>query len=122
MKLTLTLDTPHSARLRISGNLDFVTAPELLGNASDVIAQHDQLRHLHLDLGDLDFCDSAGLSVLILIGRQTAERRVRLHLDNRPEQLDRILQVTGLFEHFASVPATESSSQSGEGTQDETVG
>ena len=122
MKLTLTLDTPHSARLQISGNLDFVSAPEFLDNASEVFARHNELRHLHLDLGELDFCDSAGLSVLILIDRKAAEHRVRLHLDNRPDQLDRILQVTGLFDHFVSVPTAEPSAQSPAGTQDETVG
>ncbi|QEN12130.1 STAS domain-containing protein [Mycolicibacterium sp. ELW1] len=122
MKLTLTFDTPTAARLHISGTLDFVFASELLDNASEVLAGHDRLRQLHLDLSDLDFCDSAGLSVLILVDRLTTERGVRLHLDNRPEQLNRILQVTGLFDHFTSVATADSPAASAEGTQDETVG
>lgn len=31
MNLTVTLDTPHSARLILAGELDFVAAPQLLG-------------------------------------------------------------------------------------------
>ncbi|BBX10511.1 STAS domain-containing protein [Mycolicibacterium aichiense] len=121
MNLTLTTDTPQSACVRLSGDLDFVSSPQLLDTVSELLADNGRLRHLHLDFGGVTFCDSAGLAALIVIERHTAEADVRLHLDHRPSQLDRILDVTGLLAHFTE-PRPEVGQSSSEGTQDETVG
>lgn len=118
MNLAVTLDTPDSARLIIAGELDFVAAPQLLGAATEVLGEHDQLRHLHLDFEGLTLCDSAGLAALVVIGRRCAASRVLLHLDRKTRQLDRILDVTGLSEHFA----TAASQPDAAATHDETVG
>jgi anti-anti-sigma factor len=55
---------------------------------------------LHLDFSELTFLDSAALSRLLMLHRRTSQAGVALHLDHRPQFLDRVLQVTGLFEHF----------------------
>jgi anti-anti-sigma regulatory factor len=55
---------------------------------------------LHLDFSELTFLDSAVLSRLLMLHRRTSQAAVALHLDHRPQFLDRVLQVTGLFEHF----------------------
>lgn len=119
MNLTVTLDTPHSARLQISGDLDFVGAPALLDTVSALMSRHDELRHLHIDFANLTFCDSAGLSALVIVHRRCSESRVRLHLDHKTGQLDRILTVTGLADHFTAAHGAGSGAK---GTQDETVG
>jgi anti-anti-sigma factor len=55
---------------------------------------------LHLDFSELTFLDSAALSGLLMVHRRTSHAGVALHLDHRPQFLDRVLQVTGLFDHF----------------------
>lgn len=120
MNLTVTLDTPHSARLILAGELDFVAAPQLLGAVSGVMREHDNLRHLHLDFEGMTLCDSAGLAALVVIERRCTAARVRLHLDRKTRQLDRILDVTGLHEHFATSAANTNPVE--HDTQDETVG
>ncbi|BBZ79044.1 anti-sigma factor antagonist [Mycolicibacterium anyangense] len=121
MNLTVTLDTPHSARLIVAGELDFVAAPQLLATASQVLRENDSLGHLHLDFADLTLCDSAGLATLVLIERRCTESRVRLHLDRTTRQLERILDVTGLREHFAAAASAQPEPRA-DGNQDETVG
>ena len=60
----------------------------------------DTMSDLHLDFSELTFLDSAALSGLLTLHGRTSEARVALHLDHRPQFLDRVLQVTGLFDHF----------------------
>ena len=68
---------------------------------------------LRLDFSGLTFLDSAALSGLLLLQRRTTESGVQLHLDHRPAFLDRVLQVTGLHDHFA---ASHSDAAAGERT------
>lgn len=121
MNLTVTHDSPHSARLSITGELDFVAAPQLLDAISALMCQHTAPRHLHLDFAGLTLCDSAGLAALVVIDRRCSEARIRLHLDRKTRQLDRILDITGLAEHFAAA-ASSPAEPGAEATQDETVG
>jgi len=55
---------------------------------------------LHLDFSELTFLDSTALPRLLMLHRRTSQAGVALHLYHRPQFLDRVLQVTGLFEHF----------------------
>ena len=52
-------------------------------------------------LQELTSLDSAALSRLLMLHRRTSQAGVALHLDHRPQFVDRVLQVTRLFEHFA---------------------
>ncbi|MGA8327942.1 MAG: STAS domain-containing protein [Mycobacterium sp.] len=92
--------TPQTARVRLTGDLDYESIDELVTTASRLLAQHVDLADLHLDFSELAFLDSAALSGLLLIHRHTAHSGVELYLDHRPAFLDRVLQVTGLFGHF----------------------
>ena len=60
---------------------------------------------LHLDFSELTFLDSTALPRLLMLHRRTSQAGVALHLDHRPQFLDRVLQVTGLFERFDLTPA-----------------
>jgi anti-anti-sigma factor len=90
----------RSASVRIAGDLDYETADDLLEAASRLLARQNAMCDLHLDFSELTFLDSAALSRLLMLHRRTCAARVALHLDHRPRFLDRVLQVTGLFEHF----------------------
>jgi anti-anti-sigma factor len=92
--------TGRSACVRVTGDLDYETADEVVEAASQLLALQVELIDLRLDFSGLTFMDSAALSGLLLLQRRTTQSGVQLHLDHRPQFLDRVLQVTGLFEHF----------------------
>lgn len=99
----MTLTTaPRSASMRLTGDLDYESIDELVDTASQLLAEQGDLVDLHLDFSELTFLDSAALSGLLLIHRRTSHSGVELHLDHRPPFLDRVLEVTGLFEHFTT--------------------
>jgi anti-anti-sigma factor len=100
MTYQLTITTaPRTASVRITGDLDYETADDLVEVATKLFEQND-LSDLHLDFSETAFLDSAALSGLLLLHRRTSQADIALHLDNRPAFLDRVLQVTGLFDHF----------------------
>lgn len=99
-----------SARLCLAGSLDYQTTADFVGAVAEVLHRHPAPARLHLDLSGLTFCDSAGLAGLLLVHRRTSQAGVSLHLDHRPQFLDRILDITGTFEHLVtSAPAGEDS-------------
>jgi anti-anti-sigma factor len=101
MTYSLTITTAaRSASVRIVGDLDYKTADDLVEVASQLLARQNAMCDLHLDFSELTFLDSAALSRLLMLHRRTSQAGVALHLDHRPQFLDRVLQVTGLFEHF----------------------
>ncbi|MDY6999367.1 MAG: STAS domain-containing protein [Actinomycetota bacterium] len=107
MTLNLTVDTTtHSATVRLAGDLDFTTTGEFVTAIHRLLDEHPGLRRLHLDCAGLSFCDSAGLSGLLLVHRRTCADGLELHLDHRPAQLDRVLDVTGVLEHL-TCPAAD---------------
>ena len=80
--------------LALSGELDVVSAPELEQCLNDVLAE-PQAR-VTLDLSELAFVDSAGMSVLIK-AKQDAESNGRtLVLGRATEQVQRVFALVGL--------------------------
>jgi anti-anti-sigma factor len=105
--------TGRSACVRVTGDLDYETADEVVEAASQLLERQVKLIDLRLDFSELTFLDSAALSGLLLLQRRTTQSGVQLHLDHRPAFLDRVLQVTGLYGHFA---ASHSDAVAGEPT------
>jgi len=78
----------------LSGELDVVSAPELEQCLNELLADPDA--HVTLDLGELAFVDSAGVSVLIK-AKQDAESSGRtLVLGRATEQVHRVFALVGL--------------------------
>ena len=101
MTYSLTITTAaRSTSVRIAGDLDYQTTDDLVEVASQLLAQQSTMSDLHLDFSELAFLDSAALSGLLTPHGRAAQAGVALHLDHRPQFLDRVLQVTGLFDHF----------------------
>ncbi|MGY0070315.1 STAS domain-containing protein [Streptomyces sp. QTS137] len=99
--LTLTVEAGQgTAHLRLAGDLDHDTSDGLVEQAEQCLTTHPGLRDLHLDCAGLRFCDSTGISVLLMIHRRTTARDVRLHLDGPPPFLERILDTTGVRQLF----------------------
>lgn len=107
MNLTFSLDAAgRSATVRIAGELDSETTAEFVDAASRLLETNPGLRALRFDCADMTFCDSAGLSGLLLIERRTTAAGVDLHLDNRPTYFERVLDITGILEYIAGRRAT----------------
>ena len=84
----------------LAGDLDYETTDDLVDVATRLLAQQNNLNDLHLDFSELSFLDSAALSGLLIMNRRASQAGVAFRLDHRPPFLDRVLQVTGLFNHF----------------------
>jgi anti-sigma B factor antagonist len=85
--------------LALSGELDVVSAPALERHIDEALAQPDA--HLTLDLSELTFVDSAGVSVLIK-AKQDAESNGRTLVLARPtEQVLRVFALVGLADWLA---------------------
>ncbi len=110
VKLTVTTTT-RSACLRVAGALDYETTAAFVEAVDRLLNQ--QPAHLHLDLSGLTFCDSAGLSGLLLAHRHAHRAGAHLHLDHRPEFLDRILDVTGTFDHLVAASDLDGQGETG---------
>jgi anti-anti-sigma factor len=101
MTYSLTITTAaRSTSVRIAGDLDYQTTDDLVEVASRLLARHGTMSDLHLDFSELTFLDSAALSGLLTVHNRASRAGVALHFDHRPQFLDRVLQVTGLFEFF----------------------
>ncbi|MFJ9041851.1 STAS domain-containing protein [Streptomyces sp. NPDC102406] len=90
-----TLATDRSMVIRLSGELDYVTCRSLTEQVTEVLVCSGA-GSVVLDLSQVSFCDSAGLSLLLGAYRRTEERGIHLVLASPPEQLRRILRMTGV--------------------------
>lgn len=116
MKTTVTVDpTTRSATLHLAGDLDFTTSDPFMATVRRVLDEQPDLQKLRLDFTDLSFCDSAGLSALLLVHRRASAAGVVLQLEHRPPQLNRVLDVTGVLDHLTAPSGSDDE-------QDETVG
>ncbi|MFE5144561.1 STAS domain-containing protein [Streptomyces fagopyri] len=110
-----TVDSQDSVRIEVHGDLDYDSADLLVEEVTARLAARPALRHLHLHCADLGGIDSMGLSALLMIGRRTTVAGVRLHLDDRPANLNRLLELTGTLDYLtaplptgaAETPATK---------------
>ncbi|MFF4585607.1 STAS domain-containing protein [Streptomyces sp. NPDC001388] len=104
-QLATTLDAAGDAHIRITGELDWDTADELGQAATDCLNADPAPRHLHLDCARLTLCDSLGLATLLMIHRDATAAGTRLHLDERPDVLQRLLRTTGTAHVFSDAAA-----------------
>ncbi|MEU1470574.1 STAS domain-containing protein [Streptomyces sp. NPDC005761] len=104
-----TVDTQDSIRIEIHGDLDHTGADLLIEEVTAQLAGRTALADLHLQCADLGAVDSMGLSALLMIGRRTTAAGVRLHLDDRPAKLDRLLDLTGTRTYLTVPPANGAS-------------
>ncbi|MEU9756908.1 STAS domain-containing protein, partial [Streptomyces althioticus] len=86
----------HTAVIVVSGDVDLHTAPLLRVEA--LTAMTRGARHLVLDMAEVDFVDSTGLSTLIVLLHTTQEPGGSLRVARVPERLVRMVTMTGIAE------------------------
>jgi anti-anti-sigma factor len=87
--------------LQISGELDLASSPALEEALERVAADSPQL--VIIDLRELDFMDSTGLSVLIRAHQRALAAGHRLGIVNGSRQVRRLLTLTGVADRLTIV-------------------
>ncbi len=82
------------ATVALSGELDMSTAPALSRSLSEVLDQHPQ--HLTVELGELAFIDSTGLTLLVRTSKRLREHEGTLALAHPTPPVRRVLEIVGL--------------------------
>jgi anti-sigma B factor antagonist len=90
--------------LAISGELDLAAAPTLEAELDRALAAGCAL--IVLDLKELDFIDSTGLSALVRGHQQAREAGIELGIVNPGAQAERLLSLTGLTERLTLANGT----------------
>jgi anti-sigma B factor antagonist len=98
--------TEHASRLRIDhlepfclklhGEIDLESAPELERRLQDLGAAHD----IVLDTSDVQFIDSSGLRVVISAHQHHEAAGTRLVVTNPSDVVTNLLSITGLSDHL----------------------
>ncbi|MFI6520596.1 STAS domain-containing protein [Spirillospora sp. NPDC050679] len=108
--MTVRTAGPHTLVLALSGDLDYGTGDEVLQTARLALRGHEGVRELRLDCRELGMVDSTGLSVLLQVHRDASEDGVGFHLDDMGPLLERLLHLTGTYEHLTTARPAEPSS------------
>jgi len=88
-----------TAIVELSGELDLHSSPQLSAAVDDLLAEGPSV--VEIDAGGLSFADSAGLRALLVAHGDAGQRGVTLRLSRVSDQLDRLLEMTGLRETLA---------------------
>ncbi|WP_153813540.1 STAS domain-containing protein [Streptomyces sp. SUK 48] len=92
--------------VRVGGELDYDTSEEFVDEVvRHLTAARTPPAAVRLDFGALTWIDSSGLSALLMIHRRTSALGATLHLDDRPEILERLLHVTNVLDHLTAPAA-----------------
>lgn len=90
---------PGHTIVALHGDLDIVSAPALRAHLVGTL--HHSARLLILDLGEVPFCDAAGLAVLIGVQRRATGLGIALRLANARPQVAKLLRITRLERSLA---------------------
>ncbi|CAM5507963.1 Anti-sigma factor antagonist OS=Streptomyces albaduncus OX=68172 GN=FHS32_002789 PE=3 SV=1 [Streptomyces griseoloalbus] len=90
--------TPAGPLLEVAGDLDHSNAQQLRRAAAGAVLSAGLL--LVVDLGELGFCDSSGITALIAVRNHVVAAGAGLVVVAVPETLRRLLSLTGLDQVF----------------------
>jgi anti-sigma B factor antagonist len=91
--------------IAISGELDLASSPALQEELDRVATLDSQM--LIIDLRELDFMDSTGLSVLVRAHQRAEEQGRQLAMVKGSQQVQRLLSLTGVAERLTLVDRPE---------------
>ena len=96
MELTTTI-ADAKATIQVVGKLSVATSPEL---ESEVTKLPESITEFVLDLTDVEYVSSAGLRVLVMTQKLAARRGGTLTLLNTTDDVQEVLEMTGLADVF----------------------
>jgi anti-sigma B factor antagonist len=105
MQATVTDHRSDVAVLHLTGELDADTAMTLNSKLADLLER--PVPRIVVDLSELKFCDSVGLSVFITSKQVIAARGGWLRFAAANEFLTQLLETVGLSRYFAMYPQVE---------------
>ncbi|MBV9839716.1 MAG: STAS domain-containing protein [Solirubrobacterales bacterium] len=95
----------RAAVIAISGELDLASSPALEEQLARVSQSDAEL--LVMDLRQLDFMDSTGLSILVKAHQQATKAGQEFGVVRGSEQVQRLLNLTGVAERLVLVDTPE---------------
>jgi anti-sigma B factor antagonist len=98
-------DERGATLLTVSGELDLAASPTLEDRLDQIFAA--TVSQLIIDLRQLEFIDSTGLSVLVKAHQRAEDAGCRFGLVNGGSQVRRLLSLTGIAERLTVVDAPE---------------
>ncbi|MER7983308.1 STAS domain-containing protein [Streptomyces sp. NPDC095817] len=102
-QLTITTRTIATGPiLELTGDLDYDSAPRLRETVNELTLTRGQV--LTLDLASLEYCDSSGLTVILAARNLATEQGADVTLAAIPDNVARILSITGLDRVFTIHP------------------
>ncbi len=93
------------AVVAVGGELDLASGPELESELDQITGPDTQL--VVIDLRELGFMDSTGLSILVRAHQRLASQGCELALAKGSPQVQRLLDLTGVAERLRLVDAPE---------------
>lgn len=93
---------PSGARVRAAGEVDLATAPILQAELDTLLS--GGYCHLDLDLGEVSFCDVAGLNMLLRVQAAAVAAGGHLHVHHSCPTLRTMLRVLQLERAFEPIP------------------
>ncbi len=99
------LNHGQAAVIAVSGELDLASSPALQEELDRLASSDAKL--LIIDLRELDFMDSTGLSVLVRAHQRAEEHGRQLAMVKGPQQVQRLLSLTGVGDRLTLVDAPE---------------
>jgi anti-anti-sigma factor len=106
---TTTRDAATGPVLEISGDLDHTTAGELRECLTALTLRPGQ--RLVLDLAGMEFCDSSGITALIVARNHAHAARADVALAAVPAPTLRVLRMVGLDQIFTLHPDSDAATQ-----------
>lgn len=92
--------------LLLHGELDMATETQLRDVATQQLNAHEPAK-LQLDLADVTFLDSTGVSALVDLRKEATDRGVDIEIVAASRRATRVLTIVGLAEHFGLRPDPE---------------
>jgi anti-anti-sigma factor len=88
--------------VRLGTTLDACTEPALHA-IFDRLTAATSVQDLVVDLSRVEFCDAAGLRILVRAWKVATRRGLTLHLRNPPHRVQALLEYTGVAQLFGAL-------------------
>jgi anti-sigma B factor antagonist len=90
-------------RVVLSGEIDIATSPAVEAAVAAAVGA-EGVAAVEVDLSDVDFLDSSGISALLKVRRSAGERQVAFRVTGARGVTRRVLEMTGVWAHLSGDP------------------